>query len=42
MTEYAVLVALVGLGSVAALIAVGAPLLRFFLMQQAWLLLPFP
>ena len=40
--EYVVVLSLVSVGAVAALVALGAPLLNLYLYQQAVLLLPFP
>ncbi len=42
MVEYAVLLTLVALGLCFAFAALGVPLLRMYLSQQTWLLLPFP
>ena len=40
--EYVVVLSLVSVGAVAALAALGVPLLNLYLYQQAVLLLPFP
>ena len=40
--EYVVVLSLVSVGVVAALAALGVPLLNLYLYQQAVLLLPFP
>jgi Flp pilus assembly pilin Flp len=40
--EYAVLLACVSLACVAALIAIGVPLLHAYQLQRAWLSLPIP
>jgi Flp pilus assembly pilin Flp len=42
LLEYAIVLCLVSVGAVSALVACGVLLLRFFLYQQALLLLPFP
>lgn len=42
MVEYAVLLTVVALGLCFALLALGVPLVRMYLSQQTWLLLPFP
>lgn len=40
--EYTVLLVLVAMTCVAAMVAIGAPLVRMFETYQTWLLLPFP
>ena len=40
--EYAVLLALVSVGVVLGLVALGRPLLELATLQRTWLALPFP
>jgi len=40
--EYTVLLVLVAMTCAAAMVTLGAPLVRMFLTYQTWLLLPFP
>ena len=42
MVEYTVLLSVVAIGLSLAVMALGVPLLRMYLTQQTWLLLPFP
>lgn len=42
LVEYTIVLCLVAVGAVGALAACGVLLLRFFIYQQALLLLPFP
>jgi Flp pilus assembly pilin Flp len=42
VVEYTVVLVLVALGSVAAMIAIGVPLVGMYLTHRTWLLLPFP
>ena len=42
MIEYTVILVLVALGLVAAMIAIGVPLVGMYLTCRTWLLLPFP
>ena len=42
MVEYTVLLSVVAVGLCLALAALGVPLVRMYLSQQTWLLLPFP
>jgi Flp pilus assembly pilin Flp len=42
LVEYTIVLCLVSVGAVSALVASGVLLLRFFLYQQALLVLPFP
>ncbi len=42
MVEYAVLLTIVALGVALATMALGVPLMRMYLSQRTWLLLPFP
>ncbi len=42
MVEYAVLLTVVAFGLCFALASLGVPLVRMYLSQQTWLLLPFP
>jgi Flp pilus assembly pilin Flp len=40
--EYAILLTVVAVGLSLAIASLGVPLLRMYLTQQTWLLLPFP
>ena len=40
--EYTVILAVVAVVCALAVVAIGAPLVRMFLLQKTWLLLPFP
>ena len=42
MVEYAVLLTLVAVGVSLATVALGVPLMRMYLSQRTWLLLPYP
>jgi len=42
MVEYAVLLTLVAVGVSMATVALGVPLMRMYLSQRTWLLLPYP
>ena len=42
MVEYTVLLSAVAVGLCLALAALGVPLVKMYLSQQTWLLLPFP
>jgi len=42
MVEYTVLLSVVAVGLGFAIAALGVPLIRMYLAQQTWLLLPFP
>jgi Flp pilus assembly pilin Flp len=42
MVEYTVLLVLVAMTCAAAMVTLGAPLVRMFATYQTWLLLPFP
>jgi len=42
MVEYAVLLSVVAVVLSLAVVALGVPLLRMYLTQQTWLLLPLP
>jgi Flp pilus assembly pilin Flp len=42
MVEYAVLLSVVAVGCSLAVVALGAPLVRMFMAQEAWLMLSVP
>ena len=42
MVEYTVLLSVVAVGLCFSIAALGVPLIRMYLSQQTWLLLPFP
>jgi len=42
MVEYTVLLSVVAVGLCFAIAALGVPLIRMYLSQKTWLLLPFP
>jgi len=42
IVEYTVLLSVVAVGLSLAVAALGVPLIRMYLTQQTWLLLPFP
>jgi hypothetical protein len=42
MVEYAILLSAVSLGAALALVSLGVPLMRMYLSQRTWVLLPYP
>ncbi len=42
MVEYAILLTVVSLGAALALVSLGVPLMRTYLSQRTWVLLPYP